>query len=741
MKCDPERRRLAGFVLWFNAPVQASEQCDPSCRSGLRLAAQMRLAFVLFALGAFSGQPALAASPGLRHGFFIVATNGNDQWSGNRPAINATKTDGPFATLTNALAAARAWKQTAGAGSNSVVAIFVRSGSYFLTEPLVFKPEDSGLVFAAYSTEKPVISGGRLITGWKPATLNGKPAWMTQVPEAKGGKWRFHELWVNGQRATPARYPARGFLKIPEVPDKTADWAHGNTRFRFQPGDLKLWSSITEGEAVVMRGWVESRLPIASLDEANRFISFKKRSVFPLRPGDIYYLEGIIDFLDEPGEWCLDSIAGSLYYLPRPGEEIGKVEAIAPVLSQVIRIEGTLDTREPVEHIRMKGLTFSHTEWYFPEGFAAGAKGRLGITPAPSPEIGGFAQAEVGVPGAVWGEGAQRCSWKACTFTHLGTSALELARGCVDNLISHCDFSDLGTGGIKIGSPTISASKGDQTFNNEISDCHVYDGGKLFHSGYGIWLGMTGNNRVIHNLVHDFYNCGISTGWSWGYWPTPATNNLIAFNHVHHIGAKSDGAGAIMSDLGGIYTLGVQSGTSIANNLVHDITALTSPGFGIYLDEGTSGAFVLSNVVYRTTDSGFNLHYGATNLVLNNIFAFGKNQQLPSPNKESHLSLTFIRNIVYFDSGVLLNGEWPPNQFRVDSNLYFDARPGASVDRIRIGNSTWAQWRAMGYDRYGTIADPLFLDPRRYDFQLMSNSPALLMAIHPIDLSQVGIRK
>ena len=44
---------------------------------------------------------------------------------------------------------------------------------------------------------------------------------------------------------------------------------------------------------------------------------------------------------------------------------------------------------------------------------------------------------------------------------------------------------------------------------------------------------------------------------------TIAKGNIIEFNHVHHIGIRSDAEGPILSDMGGIYTLGVQPGTII----------------------------------------------------------------------------------------------------------------------------------------------------------------------------------
>ncbi len=676
---------------------------------------------------------------GAMHAFFIVATNGNDSWSGNRSVANTARTDGPLATLSHALAAARAWKQSPGTPSNAVAAIFARSGTYFLIEPLVLKPEDSGFVLSSYGTEKPVLSGGRRITGWRAAEVNGKTAWMAEVPEARGGKWRFQELWVNGRRATRARYPAHGYLNIAEVPDQAPKANSVTWKFRFRPDELKPWPTATNAEAVVMNVWIDSHLPVASVDPAVRSIQFRKHSRFQLHPGDLYYLEGALEFLDEPGEWCLDSSRGVLYYLPRPGETLQTVEAVAPALTQVLRLEGHPENGRMVDHVRVKGLTFSHTEWHYP-----GSKDKLvnqTLDPKLDSEQGGVGQSSVVVPGAVWGEGARGCSWKKCSFVHLGTYGLELARGCSSNLISHCEFSDLGAGGVKLGEGVIRNSTAEQTGDNELSDCHIYDGGKRFHSAVGVWLGQTPNNRVVHNLIHDFYSTGASLGWTWGYGASLCTNNLFAFNHIHHIGARSDGDGPILSDMGGIYTLGKQPGTKILNNLVHDVAALRYGGWGIYLDEGSSGILIESNIVYRTTHGGFEFHYGATNGVLNNIFAFGRNIQLNRTTPEQHLSFLFMRNLVYFDSGVLLGEDWTPHQYRMDMNLYLDTRLRADPTRFRFGNATLKEWQAMGNDRGSIIGDPLFRAPLEGDFQLASNSPAFRLYFQPIDISQVGVRK
>jgi len=135
---------------------------------------------------------------------FYVATNGNDAWSGRLPAPKGA--DGPFATLERARDEIRALKAKLGLLPGSIT-VLVRGGTYYLRRPLAFTAEDSGtsacpIVFRAYPGEKPVLSGGVPVTGWRKASGSLRSATVPNAAQI-GGK----QLFVGGERQVRARHP------------------------------------------------------------------------------------------------------------------------------------------------------------------------------------------------------------------------------------------------------------------------------------------------------------------------------------------------------------------------------------------------------------------------------------------------------------------------------------------------------------------------------------------------------
>lgn len=80
--------------------------------------------------------------------------------------------------------------------------------------------------------------------------------------------------------------------------------------------------------------------------------------------------------------------------------------------------------------------------------------------------------------------------------------------------------------------------------------------------------------------------------------------------------------------MGGVYLLGIQPGTRVYNNLIHDVSCRFYGGWALYTDEGSAHMVLERNVCFNCTRDGYHQHYGRENIVRYNIFAFNANSAL-----------------------------------------------------------------------------------------------------------------
>jgi hypothetical protein len=627
-----------------------------------------------------------------------VAPGGNDSADGSLAT--------PLRSVPAAVSKARA--------SERPVSILLADGRYELGEPLKFGPADSGLTLRAVPGARPVFSGGRRITGWvqDPA----KPGlWRVTLPEVRDGAWYFHQLFVDGQRAQRARTPNEGFFR-------TTDRLGTNTsiELRFKAGDLSpAWAALPDARLVMLMKWTDLQVPIRSVDATGNvaILPGGPRPYWMDEKNARYWVENVPDALDAAGEWYLDRASGVLAYLAPAGLDPNQAMVVAPRLRRLLEVSGDPGTSKAVEGLRFQGIVLSETDYEVPQNGM--------ISP----------QAAVPVKGAVVVKHATRGAFENCVFENLGGYALELGRGAQDWTVQGCEIRGSGAGGIRIGEPddrqpdAFAACRGHQILDN-----HLHQLGRIFAPAVGIIVFQSGQNHIAHNEINDLYYTAISVGWNWGYQETPCRENLIEFNHLHHIGQGR------LSDMGGIYTLGIQKGTILRNNLIHDVTSYDYGGWGLYPDEGSTGILLESNVVYHCKSSGFHQHYGRDNTVRNNIFAFNVENQLMRTRDENHTSFFFTNNIVYFDTGRLLGSSWKNDRFVIDRNIYFDTRAGLDATKMDFAGGTWERWRGRGHDGQSMIADPLFVDAAKRDFRLKSESPAFKLGFQAPDLRTVGPR-
>lgn len=679
--------------------------------------------FFAFALAGWFGATSCADAGQIT---LHVATNGNDAWSGRPAAPAADGRDGPFATLERARDEARGLKVS------NAVTVRVRGGVHRLAQPFVLGPQDSGsvaapVVYEAFPGERPVLSGGRAIAGFR---ANG-PLWETEIPDVKAGRWYFRQLFVNGRRCVRARLPDEGYLRTagffpgPKIGDGTP---HARDQFRFAPGDLKPWERLADINLVLMHSWETSIHPVRSVDVVSNVVTLAA----PMKEwwglgywekNQRYYVENAREFLDRPGEWYLDRATGVLSYWPRPGEEIGTAEVVAPQLTELLRIAGDADRGTFVEHVTVRGLAFHHADWVL------------------DPKGNSSTQAAVEVPAPVIADGARNCSFERCEVAHVGTYGVWFRRGCKDCTLRQNRLCDLGAGGIRVGEDRMAQTDAAESSRILVDNNHIFDGGHVYAAGVGIWVAQSSHDTISHNDIHDLRYSGMSIGWNWGLETNRTHHNVIEQNHVHDL------VHGVLSDAGLIYTLGVSPGSVIRNNVFHDIWPYRAPelAWGIYLDAQCGGYLVESNLVYNTRNGGIMFNNGGhQHVIRNNLFALSANEAL-WPYSEKRPS-TFRRNITCLTQGVLLvpwserslterlaakesPGDW-------DENLYWHT---GGADRLRFHKRTFEQWQSLGLDPHSVVADPQFADASRHDFRFPETSPAAKLGIRPIDISRVGL--
>ena len=643
-----------------------------------------------------------------------VAPRGDDRASG--------RADAPLATLEGARLAVRKLPRPL---SEPVRVIFA-AGTYRITQAVAFDEKDSGEAGRSISYEAApgavvVISGGAELPAFE-AGADGR--WTLGTPP---GTERFEQLWVGERRAIRARTrdPGTRFLRNVEsestLPSGSAGPGMSELTLRLDPKELEAFAKVGAAEAqdaVVnfYHKWDSTRSRVESADPAAGVLKVrgpaqKANTAFDHHTGVV--IENLPSLLDEPGEWFL-SRAGRLTYQPRPGEAVGTARATYPVAEKLLTFAGK--PGDKVRHLVFRGLAFRH------------AKG------LPSLAIAVPNQAAVRtVDGVITLEHATQVAFVGCELSHVGGYGFSLGRGTREVSVEKCLVTDLGAGGVKVGTLNDEAEPENHASHHRVRNNIIRDGGHIFPCAVGIWIGSSSDNQVTHNEVSDFFYSAVSVGWRWGYAPSNAKRNRVEWNHLHHLGK------GLLSDMGGVYTLGPSEGTSVSHNLIHDVTCFTYGGWGLYTDEGSTGITMEGNVTYDTTDGGFHQHYGKDNVIRNNVFAFSEEYQVKRSRAEDHLSFTFEKNIVFFDRGELLGSNWTGTtaNFLNKDNVYWDVsgRPVTFTDK----KLPLAEWQKKGQDLGSAVADPLFVDPARRDFRLKPGSPALAMGIRSIDVSAMGV--
>jgi hypothetical protein len=270
---------------------------------------------------------------------------------------------------------------------------------------------------------------------------------------------------------------------------------------------------------------------------------------------------------------------------------------------QLLVVQGAVD--EPVTDLAFEGLTFSHTCFDLPPHGYAGVQSSWYERRASSDDSAGTTMTS-----AVLVDGAESCRFSRCRFERLAACGLHLAR--TEGVEVHrCEFRDIGGEGVMIGSRDPLEMPVNE--NTHVTECTIEDCGVTFHGAVGLWIGFARGALVQNNELRNLPYTGVSVGWQWDDQPTPCQCHSIYRNHIHHVMQ-------LLSDGGGIYTLGLQPGTSLTENVIHDVplNAGRAESNGIFMDEGSTSMTVSGNLIYNIDRSPIRFHRAGENSVVTN---------------------------------------------------------------------------------------------------------------------------
>lgn len=639
----------------------------------------------------------------------FVSPRGNDEHSGSL--------EKPFSSFARAQQEVR---RLLIAGAKNTISIFFRGGVYEMDETLEFTSLDSSsninINYTAYQNETVLFTAGRRL---KPQKILPNGHWQVDLKTLDLGHWNFDQLFVNGKRAQRAKTPNHGFHYMHDVhqhitkghEQKVATQAKqylqiGNPLIQ----SIKEMPS-TDLNNIVMtiyHKWDITKRYLSGISKNHLMVEGKGMKPWnDWRRGQRFVLENHLSFLDAPGEWYL-SKEGILNYYPRLNENFENTTFVIPKIENFIEILGT--NEHPVSNISFKGITFAHSNHQLDkQGFEAN-------------------QAAAQLGAAVHLEYAYNILFERCEFKHLGKYAIWISKGCSNVELHQCLLEDLGAGGVKIGESRISNNPSEQSHHHKVHNCIIRSAGHLYPCAVGVWIGQSSYNEITHNEISDLFYSGISVGWNWNYKPNQANHNKIAYNHIHHLGY------GLLSDMGGVYTLGHSPGTHVHNNIIHDIYSYTYGGWGLYTDQGSSHIRFNNNLVYHTKSGGFHQHYGKDNIIENNIFYDQIEDQLKLTRVEEHTSFIFRNNLVVYLTGNLVNDKWNTGKIEASKNLYWTPKQNPV-----FYNQSLKKLQSSGKEKGSIIADPQFTDAKNLDFRISDSTQISKIEFKPFELQQVGV--
>ncbi|MEI6808416.1 MAG: PDZ domain-containing protein [bacterium] len=642
----------------------------------------------------------------------------------------------PFATPARAQQAVR---ESASRGKEKID-VFLHGGTYYLAETLKFTADDSGtkaapIVWQAYKDELPVISGGmKLELKWeahKEGIVKAKvPAGLVT-----------DQFFVNGERQHLARYPNfnaeerifNGYAKDAISPERAARWTDPRGGF-IHVMHKAMWGGM---HYVITGKDDKNKLSYEGGWQNNRPMGMH---------GQFRFVENIMEELDAPGEWFLNTNSATLYFFPpdKGGSDGAKPMDLSKATFEVARLKHLVElngsVEKPVRFLMFKGLTMRHTLRTFMETREPLLRSDWTVYRG----------------GAVFYNGAEDCSLEDCFIDQVGGNAVFVNNYNRRVTIRGCHIAKAGGNGVAfIGDPNacqnaifwndrpnfnqISKIPGPKTSNYPadclVDDCLIYLIGRVEKQTAGVTLDMAQSITIRHCSIYDMPRAGINFGdGCWG-------GHVIEFCDVFDTVKETGDHGSFNSwgrdrfwGLGGIDLHCVTTGENkdlplldmVKPVIIHDNRWRCDHGWDIDLDDGSSNYELRNNLCLG---GGLKNREGFYRIVENNI----------TVNNSFHPHVWYLnsqdvfrRNIVFTDyRPIQVEAPWGRE---CDFNLLH--KPG-QVEPV----AAVSLQRQSGRDTNSIVADAMFVDPEIGDYRVKDGSPALKLGFKNFPMDNFGVQK
>lgn len=563
-----------------------------------------------------------------------VSPGGDDANPGTREA--------PFKTLEAARDAVRA--RPAGQGAT----VNLLGGRYPRVSTFELGARDSGsaeapVVYRAAPGEKVRIDGGVVVPGEACRPVTDETTRARLLPKARDqvrvidlhalGITNFGtvgprgfarsirpaplELFVDGKPMEVARWPNKGEKPIPlgKVVDQGSVPRHGDFSYRggvfkYEVERAERWADASDWyvSGIFNYGYADDIIPVAELDlEAGTIrTALPHLYGFEKRGFTTWFALNLLEEIDRPGEYAVDTRAGRLYFYPPEGSEDG--------LIQVSLIEDPMVSLEGTTHVHLKDLVFENARGsgVYIEGGAAN-------------RVEGCTLRNLGVLAVQMGQGASRLpdgkydghaydgSWKPQSriYGSYGNYIYQYTawdrKAGTDHAVVDCLIHDTGAGGVLLGGgdrKTLTPA-GNLVENCDISRVNRWE------RMYKTPVNIDGVGNIIRNChLHDCPGQAILMH---------GNDHIIELNEMDRVVTE-------MSDQAAIYSGRdpSEAGTMIRHNFFHHLSSNHPGGHGVqgifFDDYGTYTAHVVGNVFYKAGSTGvIKFFRGGESPIVNNI--------------------------------------------------------------------------------------------------------------------------